>query len=156
MKRFFSHSFEEILGAIFLAVMVSVAFLNVVTRYVLKYSMAFTEELTLYLFVWVTLLGTSLAFKDGANMSVTIFYNRFGKKWRKALHLIAAACTIIFFAGLAYWGAVEVMEEIEMSVTTEALEFPVWFFTISMPVVAVFTIFRVLARTRKDIKDGDY
>lgn len=144
------------MGAVFLAIMVTISFLNVITRYILKYSMAFTEELTLYLFVWVTLLGTSLAFKDGANISVTIFYNKFNKKWRKYLYLFSTTCTIIFFAGLAYWGIVEITEEIEMNVMTEALEFPVWFFTISMPIVALFTIFRVLVRTNKDIRNGDY
>lgn len=155
-KLFLLYGIEGVLGAVFLAIMVTISFLNVITRYILKYSMAFTEELTLYLFVWVTLLGTSLAFKDGVNISVTIFYNKFNKKWRKCLYLFATTCTIIFFAGLAYYGIVEVMEEIEMNVMTEALEFPVWFFTISMPIVAIFTILRVLVRANKDIRNGDY
>lgn len=157
MKKFsFLCRFEEVLGAIFLTIMLTIAFLNVITRYIFKYSMAFTEELTLYLFVWITLLGTSLAFKDGTNVSLTIFYNKFNKKLRKYLYLIATLCTIIFFTGLAYWGTIEVTEEIGMNVLTEAIEIPVWLFTISMPIVAIFTILRTLIKTYRDICDGNY
>jgi C4-dicarboxylate transporter DctQ subunit len=54
--------FEEALGAFLLIVMVTIAFLNVLTRYVFRYSMAFTEELTLYLFVWTKQRGSGLHF----------------------------------------------------------------------------------------------
>ena len=39
------------------AVMTVVALLNVVTRYFVRYSLAFTEELVVSLFVWLTLAG---------------------------------------------------------------------------------------------------
>ena len=47
MKKFSLLKLEETVGALGLAVMVTIAFINVLTRYVFKYSMAFTEELTL-------------------------------------------------------------------------------------------------------------
>ncbi|GHV33478.1 C4-dicarboxylate ABC transporter permease [Synergistales bacterium] len=155
MKRFLDH-FEEILGALFLGIMVTIAFLNVITRYVLKFSMAFTEELTLYLFVWVTLLGISLTFREGANVVVSIIYNRFDPSIRKFLYLLAAVCSVAFFAFFAYFGALEVMEEIDMHAMTEALEFPVWVFTGSMPIAGIFTIVRIWFRTRDDLRSGNY
>ncbi|MDR1741995.1 MAG: TRAP transporter small permease [Synergistaceae bacterium] len=151
LKNFFYH-FEEVLGALFLAIMVTVAFVNVITRYVLKVSMAFTEELTLYLFVWITLLGVSLAFREGANMAVSALYNRFGSGIRRGLDIFAALCSVLFFAVFTYFGVLEVREEIAMGVMTEAMEFPVWFFTVSMPLAGIFTIVRILVRTRDDLR----
>ena len=48
--------------------------------------MAFTEELTLYMFVWATMLGVSLAFKHGANMDVSLLYDRFPQTVRKDVY----------------------------------------------------------------------
>ena len=83
MKNFSLIKLEEAIGAVGLAIMTTISFINVITRYVLKYSMAFTEELTLYIFVWITLIGTAIAFREGANMAVTVFYNFFPKGGRK-------------------------------------------------------------------------
>jgi TRAP-type C4-dicarboxylate transport system permease small subunit len=156
LKRFVLYHFEEVLGALFLAIMVSISFVNVVTRYVLKFSMAFTEEITLYLFVWITLLGVSLAFRESANMAVSILYNRFGVRVRKFLYVLAVVCSILFFAVFTYFGALEVRDEISMRVMTEAMELPVWLFTISMPLAGVFTIFRIVFRMRDDLRTGNY
>ena len=71
---------EEIIGGVCLGIMVTIAFINVLTRYLFKYSMAFTEELTLYLFVWATLMGASIAFREGSNIAVSFLYDRFGRK----------------------------------------------------------------------------
>lgn len=155
-KRFILYHIEEMLGALFLGAMVTISFLNVITRYVLKYSMAFTEELTLYLFVWVTLLGVSLAFREGANMSVSLLYNRFGKKVRMALYLLAVSCTVAFFAFFTYFGILEVLDEVSMQAMTEAMEIPVWWFTVSMPISGIFTIFRVVYRMRGDLRAENY
>ena len=96
--KFFLNRFEEIIGVVCLGIMVTVAFVNVLTRYFFKYSMAFTEEITLYLFVWAVMMGTSIAFREGSNMAVTLFYERFRKGNRKLLMLFSSllsGCALI-------------------------------------------------------------
>lgn len=46
MLRFLDTRFEELLGSLLLAVMVSIAFINVIVRYCTSFSFAWTEELT--------------------------------------------------------------------------------------------------------------
>ena len=154
--RIFLTKFEEIIGGTMLAIMVTIAFLNVITRYCFHYSMAFTEEITLYLFVWITLLGTSIAFRDGANMAVTALYNRFGRGARKLLYLLATVCSLVFLIVLGYWGIMEVIEEIDMGAMTEAIELPVYLFTSSIPIACAFTIVRLIMKTVVDIRAGNY
>ena len=55
MLRFLDTRFEELLGSLLLAVMVSIAFINVIVRYCTSFSFAWTEELTVNFFVWVVL-----------------------------------------------------------------------------------------------------
>ena len=80
--KFLVNRIEEIIGTISLAIMTTIAFINVLTRYFFRYSMAFTEELTLYLFVWAVMMGTSIAFREGSNMAVTFLYDKFSFRSR--------------------------------------------------------------------------
>ena len=59
--RYLSKNFEKILTAIILFSMSSFAFINVISRYVVNLSLNFTEELNLYLFVWLAFLGSAWA-----------------------------------------------------------------------------------------------
>jgi len=156
MLKYLIFHFEEILGALLLAIMVTIDFLNVLTRYFFKYSMAFTEELTVYLFVWVILLGTSMAFREGTHMAVTVFYSKLSKGLRKPLFLLANILSAIFFIALFYFGSIEVIEEIQMNAKTEAIELPVWLFTGAMPVVSVCILLRIFFRFKKDLRDANY
>lgn len=147
---------ESFIGAILLGCMVTISFLNVLTRYFFHFSLAFTEELTLYMFVWVTLLGISLAFKDNGNMCVSLLYDRFPKGVRKVLYYFISLMNLIFFVTLMYWGFVEVLDEYSMGVNTEAMGLPVWFFTISMPIISLLILARIVFRFFKDVKDKEY
>lgn len=149
-------NFEELLGAVLLAAMASISFFNVVTRYLFRYSAAFTEELTLYMFVWATMLGTSLAFKHGANMVVSLLVDRFPGSLRRILYLLSTLLCVVFFLTLMYWGYREVQDEIMMGVSTEAMGLPVYIFTASMPILSVVTIWRILSRTASDLRTGNF
>ncbi len=147
---------EESLSAVLLAAMATIAFVNVLTRFGLNYSLAFTEELTVYFSVWVTLLGISLAFREKNHMVVTMFYDMLPGSTRKAAYLFAALCNIAFFAILGYWGFVQVHDEMMLQVRTESMHMPMWFFSASIPVVSCFIIMRVVFRTIHDVKSGNY
>ena len=156
MKNFSLIKLEEAIGAVGLAIMTTISFINVITRYVLKYSMAFTEELTLYIFVWITLIGTAIAFREGANMAVTVFYNLFPKNVKKILYYISVICTIIFMGLMGYYGILEVYDEILMDAMTEAMSLPVWWFTISVPIGSIVAIIGTLQRAYIDIKNDEF
>ena len=74
MLKYLDGRFEELLGALLLAVMVSVAFINVVVRYCTNLSFSASEELTVNFFVWVVLLGASRSFREGSNFSMSLLY----------------------------------------------------------------------------------
>lgn len=154
LKWFLSHQ-EETFAAILLAVMVSIAFINVLTRFGLNYSLAFTEELTVYLFVWMTLLGTSLAFREKSHMVVTALYSILPKSCKKLAYIAATFFCILFFVVLGYWGVVEVADEMLVKMRTESMHLPMWYFTVSIPIASCFIVFRILARALADLKSGD-
>ncbi|MCF4151868.1 TRAP transporter small permease [Dethiosulfovibrio sp. F2B] len=155
IAKFFDH-FEEILGSILVAVMVTISFVNVITRYFIRMSLSWSEEITVNLFVWVVMLGTAIAFKKGSHLGMEFIYERFPDRIKKVLFLLSAILSIAFFVVLGWLGAIEVKDEIDLCVITESLAIPVWYYTIAIPVFSVLVVFRILQNVVKSLRDHTY
>ena len=101
MLDFLNKRLEEWLGAFLLAVMACVAFANVLVRYCTNLSFAASEEITVNFFVWIVLLGTSRAFREGTNFSMNLLYDALPRFIRKILYVFSVICCLIFFAASA-------------------------------------------------------
>lgn len=77
----------EVLVVTILSIMSCLVFLNVILRYGFNSSINITEEVSRYLFVWLTFLGAILAFSENQHVSVTMLTERLSKKKRKILYL---------------------------------------------------------------------
>lgn len=155
LKKLFDH-FEEALGALVMAGMVTLTFINVVTRYVIVYPLAFTEEITISMFVWVTLLGVAVAFRNNAHLSVTFFYDLGSPAARKVCYAAATAMSIVFFALLAWLGTVQVLDEMDLGVTTDALAIPAWIYSAGVPLFSILVIVRIVQATAATVRAGKY
>lgn len=153
--KFLDH-FEEILGSLLVAVMVSVSFVNVITRYFIKMSLSWSEEITVNLFVWIVLLGSSVAFKKGSHLGMEFIYERLPERCKKVLFVLSGMLSIAFFVVLGWLGYVEVMDEIELSVITESLAIPVWYYTIAVPVFSLLIIARIVQNMAQVLRDKTY
>lgn len=65
-----SFRIEHYIVAILLLLMSCITFINVLSRYFLHFSFAATEEITINLFVWMTVVGSGIAFKRGAHLGM--------------------------------------------------------------------------------------
>lgn len=147
MLRFLNAHFEDILGSILLAIMAAIAFINVIVRYCTSFSFAWTEEITINFFVWVTMLGTAKAFHDGNHLAMSIVYNSMSRTGKRICYILACALCLVFFGALAYTGTLEVIDEYELDAISESLGIPVWWYTIATPVFSLLIIFRMLQRS---------
>lgn len=156
MLRFLNSRFEELLGAFLLALMACISFINVIVRYCTNFSFSSSEELTVNFFVWIVLLGTARAFREGSNFTMSIVYNFTRGATRKAFYFFGVFCSIAFFALLIYLGSIEVIDEFQLNVSSESLDIPVWLYTIATPLFSALIIVRILQRVRDDMKSGNF
>ena len=78
--------FEEALGVACMAVLVAITLGNVVTRYLTDESFAWTEEISIFLLVVMTLAGAaSIAARDG-HIRLEFFYDAGSARRRRAEH----------------------------------------------------------------------
>ena len=93
----------EVLIAAFLAVMVVMVFGNVVLRYVFNSGIIVSEEVSRWLFLWVTFLGAVVALKEHGHLGTDVLISRLpllGKKICLVLgHLLMLYATWLVFSG---------------------------------------------------------
>lgn len=133
---------EEGLAAICLIVMTALTFANVIARYVFSASFSFSEEITTYLFVLLSLLGTAIAAKRRAHLGLTILTDAVGSKTRKILNLISYALAVGFSGAIFFYGIKMVMNQHMLGQVTAGMQWPEWIFGSFVPVGAFFVVVR--------------
>jgi TRAP-type C4-dicarboxylate transport system permease small subunit len=135
---------EEALCVLLLAVMTLVAFANIITRYLIRFSLAFTEELVVSLFVWLTLLGASIAFRQGSHLGFSFLVDRGPRPLQRLSVWLAAGLSIVVFGALVYFGLAQIRMERMLGTTSEALAIPQWWYTAGIPAIGVLIIVRIV------------
>jgi len=149
--RWIVSHFEEVLCAVLFAIMAIVAFVNVISRYLLKYSLAFTEELLISFFVWLTLLGAAVAFREGSHLGFSFITDRLPKKIQKILLWLSALLGAFLFLFVIYFSIFQIKEEIVLKITSMGIGIPQWWYTLGMPVWSALVIIRIFQGAyRKD------
>ena len=97
-------SVETFLLALITIALVVVIFIEVICRYWLYISTAWTEELARYLFIWMTYIGSAYAVNEGTHVEIDVFEQTikslkiFKKKelWIKCLNALSLIVTGVF------------------------------------------------------------
>ena len=79
----------ELLIALCLAIMVVMVFGNVVLRYVFNSGIAVSEELSRWLFVWMTFLGALVALREHGHLGTDMLVSRLSRQGKIACLLIS-------------------------------------------------------------------
>ena len=148
------NNIEEILVYIMMAYMTIMNFLNVLARYVFSASFSFTEELTVTVFVWVTILGIALGFKRNVHLGMSFVVDHCHGKAKAFLILLSGACSLLFTAILLIYGTQMVQDQMTMGSTTPVLGMPQYVQGLAMPISAVFIAYHVIGITYKLTKDA--
>ena len=144
---------DELLGALFLAVMSLITFVNVVNRYLFAKSMAFSEEIVVNLFVWITMLGISIAFRRGSHLQMTNLYDKFSPGLKRISIAASGLIATIIFVFLSYNSCKEIYKNMTFYHTvSDALGIPTWIYSMGTPVFSLFVLKEIIASSLRGIK----
>lgn len=96
----------EAVTAVCLALMVLLVFGNVVLRYVFNSGIAVSEEMSRWLFVWLTFLGGIVALREHAHLGTEILVARLSATGKK-LCLLLAYALMLMICWMVFSGALE-------------------------------------------------
>ena len=96
----------KFLIALFLAIMVVLVFGNVVLRYAFNSGITVSEEVSRWLFVWLTFLGAIVALREHAHLGVDSLVKRLPKTGKKVA-LITSQLLMLYATWLLFVGSWE-------------------------------------------------
>ncbi len=122
---------------------VTLAFANVVARYIFDYSMTWASELTVYLFLWGMFFGAAYCFRIDGHISIGLLVENVSKRFAKVLMLITRVVTFAYLSVVAYYGYQYLLFVIELDEMSIDLEIPMWIPYLVIPVSFAFGAYRV-------------
>ena len=91
------------LSALILGGMTAAIFIQVIARYVLKSSLAWTEELARFLFIWMTFIAAYVGARQGKHIGVEALQNALPRLPSLLLKVLANIICAAFFFVVAYF-----------------------------------------------------
>lgn len=145
---------EDWLAVAAFAVVFTISFANVLGRYVLNASLAFTGELAVNMAVVLAMIGTTIAMRERAHLGFSLLHDLSRGKLRVVVSLIIAAAVICFFIIVAYYGYWQAISQFEQNRLTPSLRMPQGVFTMSLPVAALLCIYHIAWNTWCELRPG--
>ncbi|MHC1744290.1 MAG: TRAP transporter small permease [Syntrophobacteraceae bacterium] len=149
-----SFKVEHWIVAVLLFVMCCITFANVLSRYLLHFSFAATEEITINLFVWMTVVGSGIAFSRGAHLGMVTLFKLFPASVRRGLILFGAGLSTLLFLLVNLYLIRTIYDELVLfHATSGALGVPVWVYYAGVPVLSVFVFKGIYRGTMARLKE---
>jgi TRAP-type C4-dicarboxylate transport system permease small subunit len=139
-------AFEEGLAVACMALLVAITLGNVLTRYLTDRSFAWTEEISVFLMVLMTMAGASAATARDRHIRIELFYDGGSASRQRALRIVGSCVTGLLFAGLALLFGRMVADEIRWGETTMGLGVPRWWYSIGLPLLCATIALRAFAQ----------
>ncbi|MEM1506213.1 TRAP transporter small permease [Domibacillus sp. 8LH] len=145
----------NIIMALALAVMVVLVFGNVVLRYLFNSGITWSEEMSRYLFIWLTFLGAIGAFKNKEHLGVDMLIKRLPNKMKRVVLVISdlLILAVLFLVLDGSWK----MTMINIDSKAPATGLPLAFIygtgilvSISMGLMTIYNLYGVIFNKIKD------
>lgn len=135
---------EEAAAALIMAVLALITLANVLTRYVVDISLAFTEEYSIVLLLILIFVGVSSAIAKNSHIKVTFFLERLGTGARHKLEVVGDLAMLVCFGVLVFYGTRSAVSSWELGETSPGLGNPQWLYLMWVPILAVVAMLRVI------------
>ncbi len=145
--------FESLLCAVTLMVMLSLVFLGVVSRYVLHFSIAFTEELVCAMFVLLGTVGSAIAVRLRSLYTLDLLTGALKPRPQKIMFIITSILTLVSAAFLSWCSFNMIKSQFTMHNLSVALKVPQWLYTLCVPFGLVLVMFRSIQNIIMEMKN---
>lgn len=153
VKKFLNKTLEVICMSI-IVLMVLLALWQVISRYFLNKPSTTSEELLIYCFVWVSLLGAAYVFGKRDHMAMSFFVEKLPPAKNNLTKIISEVAVLVFAGAVLVYGGIEITK-LAMGQVSPALGVPMGYIYTVLPLSGVITIiYSVINLKELLIKDG--
>lgn len=135
---------EDVLTVLIMALLALITFGNVVVRYFTSASFAWTEEISVFLMVVLTMVAGSAAFARYRHVRIELLADRGSPGWQRFAARFGTAMVILLFGMMTVLGSLMVWDEFEFGETSPGIGVPQWWYTIWLPIFSALITLRAI------------
>jgi TRAP-type C4-dicarboxylate transport system permease small subunit len=131
----------EILIMVSMAVLTIDVCWQVFTRFVLKDPSTWTEELAVFMIIWVALLGSAVALSRGAHLGIDYLVGKFPEKIRLCTEIFVFLCIVLFSLCVMIIGGMDlVISTLNLGQISPALGVKIGYVYLAVPISGFFLV----------------
>jgi TRAP-type transport system small permease protein len=138
--------------AVLLVGMSVTVFGNVVCRYVLEASLAWYEEVSRFLLIWIVFLGAIIAFIRGDHLGIDVLLMVLRPRHRRVVAVVADALVLVCLVVMFQGGWVMAIDSLESGWVASSVPIPYGYVYMVGPVSAALMFVQCLIKTFGDIR----
>ncbi len=144
----------------FMISMLGILLVQVFCRYVLSFSFSWAEQAARIGFVWLTMVGISLAAKKGLHLKVDMLNQILPRSLSKLVSAFSDIATVLFGLAMGWLIFRTIMMQVRLNQVFSSIPWlPTWTMyaagTVGMLGLSVRTVQRVLGESKRNSQKGD-
>ena len=150
--KFLNERLEEIFLVILMIAATLLVAAQVVTQFILKVPLPWSEEIARYMFLWLTWVGAAYATKERKHVRIDIVYEKLPEAGKKICTVISTVIWIIFLAIMVYLSVRLTRSVASGGQIAIGSGIPMWIPYASIPVGMGLMLFRLIQNSVKDLR----
>jgi TRAP-type C4-dicarboxylate transport system permease small subunit len=140
IKKVLDRSLETLVMVVVAVLVVDVLW-QVFTRFVLRNPSTWTEELAIFMLIWVSLLGAAVALNRGAHLGIDYFVGKLSPKKRLYTEIFVFLCISAFSLTVMVIGGIDlVTSTLKLEQLSPALGIKVGYVYLAIPISGFFLV----------------
>jgi TRAP-type C4-dicarboxylate transport system permease small subunit len=140
IKKILDHSLEILVMTVMAVLTVDVLW-QVFTRFILKNPSTWTEELAIFLLIWVSLLGAAVALGRGAHLGIDYLVNKLSIKKKLCTEVFVFLCIALFSLCVMIIGGIDlVISTLKLGQVSPALGVEIGYVYLAIPISGFFLV----------------
>ena len=136
-----------------LSIMLLSVLWGVLTRYIFADQSSWTDELARFALIWVSILGAAYVSGKNAHITIDLLPKKTSKKKKLQLEIITSAIIAIFVLVIFIIGGLRyIYISLKLGQTSAALEIPMGYVYLVLPISGLFILFFKIQEIRKSSK----
>jgi TRAP-type C4-dicarboxylate transport system permease small subunit len=149
----------EVLVMVVVAVLVLDVLWQVFTRFILKNPSTWTEELAVFMLIWVSLLGAAVALNRGAHLGIDYFVGKLSRRKRLYTEAFVFLCISSFSLCVMVIGGIDlVASTLKLGQESPALQVKVGYVYLAIPIsgffLVLYSVIGLVERSAELLKGG--
>lgn len=144
--HFIDENLEEVIMILLLIAMTAIMGIQIFSRYVLRMSLSWSEEITRYLFIWSAFMSVSLCTRKCISIKIDQFIKFFPRRGEAFFKVLNLTVSFVLFAFLIPYSAYYLKATIESGQVSPACGIPMYYVQSAPLVCFTLTAIRTVQR----------